>query len=258
MTTVYISGPMRGIPRYNFPAFDAARDALVAQGFTVLSPADIDRAHGFCETDPEPGPETLRAMLARDAEAVLISDRVVLLDNWRRSRGAVAEAMLAVAAGIPLYDQGGSKVAVTVAIEVAPAADEPSHPTLATRHAHQAISLAIQFIRANHSDFLARYRGGPRGVFERWVVWSLLYDCGYANNRFSWTEIAAVSARTGHTTLVQAYRDLAPLRATVEWRAFVQEWIQYQVSARAASEVIEVLFQKWLETKMPRRPRVKT
>ncbi|MHB1850453.1 MAG: DUF4406 domain-containing protein, partial [Acidimicrobiales bacterium] len=47
---IYIAGPMRGVKDWNFPAFDAARDLLVAAGWEVVSPADLDRAGGFVET----------------------------------------------------------------------------------------------------------------------------------------------------------------------------------------------------------------
>jgi|GEM_PF-3298331 len=44
---VYVAGRMRGLPYYNFPAFDEARDRLAGLGLTPLSPADMDRAAGF-------------------------------------------------------------------------------------------------------------------------------------------------------------------------------------------------------------------
>lgn len=40
---IYISGPMRGRQFYNFPAFDAAKQALERIGYEVVSPADMDR-----------------------------------------------------------------------------------------------------------------------------------------------------------------------------------------------------------------------
>ena len=49
---IYIAGPMTGIDKYNFPAFDAAAQDLRDMGFHPVSPADIDRAHGFDPTDP--------------------------------------------------------------------------------------------------------------------------------------------------------------------------------------------------------------
>lgn len=44
---VYIAGKMRGVPYFNFPAFDKARNRLLNLGLTPLSPADMDRAAGF-------------------------------------------------------------------------------------------------------------------------------------------------------------------------------------------------------------------
>lgn len=44
---VYLAGPMRGIPEFNFPAFNAAAASLRKSGHTVFNPAerDIER-HG--------------------------------------------------------------------------------------------------------------------------------------------------------------------------------------------------------------------
>ena len=38
--TIYIAGPMSGIPYFNFPAFDTAKAFLILQGWDVVSPAD--------------------------------------------------------------------------------------------------------------------------------------------------------------------------------------------------------------------------
>ncbi len=48
---VYIASKMSGIPAFNFPAFDAMRVRLTNMGFDVVSPADIDREHGFDGTE---------------------------------------------------------------------------------------------------------------------------------------------------------------------------------------------------------------
>lgn len=40
---VYLAGPMRGLPQFNFPAFDAGAATLEALGHEVFNPADRDR-----------------------------------------------------------------------------------------------------------------------------------------------------------------------------------------------------------------------
>jgi hypothetical protein len=39
---IYISGPMTGYPDLNFPAFHLAASVLRSEGFTVISPAEIE------------------------------------------------------------------------------------------------------------------------------------------------------------------------------------------------------------------------
>ena len=99
---VYISGPMRGYPQFNFPAFDEAAAQLRAQGYEVFSPAEHDRETGF---DPdrlaEVTPAELREMLAWDCARILESDLVALLPGWSSSLGAMLEVHLARTVGIP-------------------------------------------------------------------------------------------------------------------------------------------------------------
>lgn len=127
---------MRGHNLFNFPAFDAARDALTALGYSVTSPADLDRRHGFDEHNTEevsvlsaydgtvlqttrvpiePSREEFLEMLERDMRAVLHSDAVVMLPGSGGSKGARAERALAIAAGIPVH---ALSYAVTHAAEI--------------------------------------------------------------------------------------------------------------------------------------------
>jgi hypothetical protein len=107
---VYIAGPMRGIPQFNFPAFDSAADALRAQGFVVCNPADRDRAkHGDSVNDSPTGNLkdiehtgfSLREAMADDLSWIASeADIVAVLPGWQNSAGARAEVALAHALGL--------------------------------------------------------------------------------------------------------------------------------------------------------------
>jgi hypothetical protein len=96
---VYIAGKMRGMPNCGFPAFDAARDSLIRQGFDVVSPADLDRAAGFDGADyPEgiiPADFDLREVARRDLNAICDCSHIALLHGWEASTGARAELAVA-------------------------------------------------------------------------------------------------------------------------------------------------------------------
>ena len=108
---IYLAGPMRGIPQFNFPAFDFAAAKLRAEGHEVFSPADRDRTiHGVVLEDNPTGDEqiavekvgfSLRKALGDDTAWICASaEAVALLPGWDKSKGAVAEAALAVALGL--------------------------------------------------------------------------------------------------------------------------------------------------------------
>ena len=111
---VYLAGPMRGIPEFNFPAFHHAAAKLRAEGHTVFSPAekDIER-HG---TDISKGNANgdemmaakehgfnLRETLAVDLTYICLkADVVALLPGWEKSKGANAEKAAADALGLEI------------------------------------------------------------------------------------------------------------------------------------------------------------
>jgi hypothetical protein len=94
---------MRGYKHYNFPAFDTARDRLIAKGYDVISPADLDREAGHHFNDVPDDydwttiPETfsLKAAVKRDIDAILRSDGICMLPGWEQSCGALAELAVA-------------------------------------------------------------------------------------------------------------------------------------------------------------------
>lgn len=93
--TFYLAGPMSGVQLFNFPMFDLVRDHLLALGYNVISPADLDREVGF---DPETGVVSkvfLEEAMKRDLDAIMKADAIVMLPGWERSTGAKAELALA-------------------------------------------------------------------------------------------------------------------------------------------------------------------
>lgn len=97
---LYLAGPMRTLPHYNFPAFDLHRDLLRVLGWDVVSPADIDRAAGFeamalhADYDWGSVPEaagTLDEIMLRDIEALETCDAIYMMRGWEDSSGANRE-----------------------------------------------------------------------------------------------------------------------------------------------------------------------
>ena len=105
---VYVAGPMTGMPEFNFPAFDSARDFL-KQTYDVISPADLDREQGF---DPTlygdccvVSREFLDAAIRRDVIALMSCDAIYLLRGWEKSKGACAELALAKWMNLEILEQ---------------------------------------------------------------------------------------------------------------------------------------------------------
>jgi hypothetical protein len=99
----YVAGPMRGIERFNFPAFDAARDWLIEQGWQAISPADLDRAYGITGYTTELPAGFIFSALRRDFQAICECDAIVFLDGWEASSGAKAERYVGEQIGLRFF-----------------------------------------------------------------------------------------------------------------------------------------------------------
>lgn len=102
-TRLYLAGPMRGKPEYNFPAFHAATKRLRDIGFEVWSPAENDMTQdGF-----DPKTDQAREMshyMKRDLPEVCHADAVAVLPGWEKSQGATLEVHVCRAIGHPVID----------------------------------------------------------------------------------------------------------------------------------------------------------
>lgn len=111
--SVYIAGPMRGFPEFNFPAFDVASALGRALGWYVISPAEMDRAAGMNEKETyvsQFDPEQVRTFIRRDVSALVErlrpekGDAIALLPGWEKSMGARGELFLAMWHGLKVLD----------------------------------------------------------------------------------------------------------------------------------------------------------
>jgi hypothetical protein len=112
---IYLSGPMRGIPEFNFPAFKAKALALREEGWEVFSPAEADiKAWGEDRSKDHPeGKETndpgmtAAECMARDCEFITTkATAMYMMKGWEKSTGAQAEWALARAIGLPVMYEG--------------------------------------------------------------------------------------------------------------------------------------------------------
>jgi hypothetical protein len=113
---VYLAGPMRGIPLFNFPAFHAAEERLATAGHEVFSPAKYDnKRHGKdISAGNMTGDETLaaeehgfslREALGADMAWICAHAEVIaLLPGWQDSKGATAERATGIALGLEIWE----------------------------------------------------------------------------------------------------------------------------------------------------------
>ncbi len=104
MKRIYVAGGMRGHYLFQFEAFDRARDALLALGWDVVSPADLDRADGYDPlVDPDAEPLDYEACMARDEAAIKTCQAMCFLPGWETSKGAQREKQTAEELGLEMY-----------------------------------------------------------------------------------------------------------------------------------------------------------
>lgn len=110
---IYIAGPMRGKPNFNFAAFHAAQVILEKEGHEVFNPARRDEnEHGESMFNDPAGDEatlvsagfSIRQALRADTTYITLhADAVCVLAGWESSKGACAEVALAHALDLPVY-----------------------------------------------------------------------------------------------------------------------------------------------------------
>jgi len=93
--TLYISGAITGMPELNKPKFAAATKQLRGMGYIVINP------HEICEgLSAEQWQDCMKICIAKLMDAHII----ILLDDWKHSRGAKIELDVAVKLGMTSSD----------------------------------------------------------------------------------------------------------------------------------------------------------
>lgn len=90
--TIYLSGPMTGMPDMNFPAFNDAAKLWREEGYRVINPAEVV-------------PDTTLSWeqcMRHDIKALMECDMLVLLPGWESSKGAHLEVHIAHRVGMTI------------------------------------------------------------------------------------------------------------------------------------------------------------
>lgn len=87
---VYISGPMSGLPEYNYPLFNQVAAILRDLGYEVVNPAE------------QPQVTTWEDYMRQDIKLLMDCNSMVLLDGAHASKGAMLEMQIAGAVGIKI------------------------------------------------------------------------------------------------------------------------------------------------------------
>lgn len=105
--SIYIAGPMSGIPEFNFPAFFAAEEEIKSwhSFYPIFNPANKDAekeldAEAFASGDHVLVNErgfNFREAYLWDVTKVIEADAIYMLKGWERSPGAIGEHAVAVA-----------------------------------------------------------------------------------------------------------------------------------------------------------------
>lgn len=97
--TLYLAGPMTGLPDFNYPAFHAAAADWRAAGWLVINPAE---AFGGAQDRP------YRDYVEHDIAVIQGCSAMAMLPGWdgASARGSVWEREVALMLGLAVYDAG--------------------------------------------------------------------------------------------------------------------------------------------------------
>ena len=92
---IFLSGPMTGLPDFNYPNFNNTAAILRSHGHTVLNPAENCNGRKDLEHS-----EYLKYSLSQ----VVCAEAIAMLPGWEISKGATLELSVAQAIGLKAYE----------------------------------------------------------------------------------------------------------------------------------------------------------
>ena len=90
---VYISGKISGIEKEAFLLFENAENELIKSGFEPINPMKLPHNHD----------KSWHSYMKEDIIALCQCDRVIMLPNWKDSKGAIIENLIATMISIPIF-----------------------------------------------------------------------------------------------------------------------------------------------------------
>ena len=90
---IFIAGPMRGYPNYNFDKFDRVEKLLKDNGIDCVNPGRISRK--FKEVEVNNDINVYNEMVRLQQEAQKTCNAILLLDGWQWSKGVKLEVKTA-------------------------------------------------------------------------------------------------------------------------------------------------------------------
>ena len=94
--SIYIAGPMKGHPEFNYPAFNKAAKLLFEQEeWLVVNPVCIGGRYGTAE-ELASSPTLLAEAVSKELSLLADCDAIYLLPGWEDSKGARKELQLAL------------------------------------------------------------------------------------------------------------------------------------------------------------------
>lgn len=113
--SIYISGPMTNIDKFNYPLFERVHRTLMnqADGYIIFSPHNVDA--GDHVTNEGAIPKPYGYYFRKAVRMLMMCDTIVMLHGWEGSKGATCELNIARLCGMRVgyFTITGTKVLST-------------------------------------------------------------------------------------------------------------------------------------------------